>query len=144
MFWKTNSTRTASRVLCRAEAALRRVSDFGGLQLAGFTPVPGSFRPPGQPWTILARSAAPGAGANRGAGGKSGPETAYSAQPSGPDGVPEDMATMVLDNPAMGTGSALQPGLQSSAMRDAGLRPEVDPASDAAVMLRVAAGDEAG
>jgi RNA polymerase sigma-70 factor (ECF subfamily) len=144
MFWKTNSTRTASRVLCRAEAALRRVSDFGGLQLAGFTPVPGSFRPPGQPWTILARSAAPGAGANRGAGGKSGPETAYSAQPSVPDGVPEDMATMVLDNPAMGTGSALQPGLQSSAMRDAGLRPEVDPASDAAVMLRVAAGDEAG
>jgi RNA polymerase sigma-70 factor (ECF subfamily) len=50
------------------------------------------------------------------------------------------MATMVLDNPAMGVGSALQSG----SMGGTGLRPDVDPASDAAVMLRVAAGDEAG
>jgi RNA polymerase sigma-70 factor (ECF subfamily) len=151
MFSKTNSTRTASRVLSLAEAALRRALGLGGLQLAGFAPVPGGFDPLGpigQRWTIQARSAAPGAGASRptggNGGGKSGPETAYSAQPSGPDGVPEDMATMVLDNPAMGAGSALQPGLQSGAMHEAGLRPDVDPASDAAVMLRVAAGDEAG
>ena len=145
MFWKTNSTRTASRVLCRAEAALRRVSDFGGLQLAGFTPIPGSFRPPGQPWTILARSAAPGAGANRGAGGKSGPETAYSAQPSGPDGVPEDMATMVLNGPSVdagrGSGPALRPG--SADGPNMGVREGLDPKSDAAIMLRVAEGDEA-
>jgi RNA polymerase sigma-70 factor, ECF subfamily len=162
MFSKTNSTRTASRVLSRAEAALGRALGLrglhlrglhlGGLQLAGFAPVSGSFSATGQPWPILARSAAPGTGANRptggngagNTGGKSGPETAYSAQPSVPDGVPEDMATMVLDNPAMGTGSVLQPGLQSGSVREAGARPDVDPASDAAVMLRVAAGDEAG
>jgi len=47
---------------------------------------------------------------------------------------------MVLDNPAMEVGSALQSGLMGAA----GVRPDVDPASDAAVMLRVAAGDESG
>ncbi len=46
------------------------------------------------------------------------------------------MATMVLDNAALGVGSA-QPA------EGAGLHAELDPASDAAVMLRVAAGDEA-
>ena len=58
------------------------------------------------------------------------------AQPSGTDGVPEDMATLVLDNPALGRG--LNPPGQ--------LRQNyaVDESSDAAVMLRVAAGDEAG
>jgi len=70
------------------------------------------------------------------------PETSFpeqdSAQPSGPDGVPEDMATMVLDNSALGAGTASQPGMQPVAGY------AVDPASDAAIMLRVAAGDEAG
>jgi RNA polymerase sigma-70 factor (ECF subfamily) len=50
------------------------------------------------------------------------------------------MATLVLDNTALGTGAALWP--------HSGLDPNpalnLDPASDAAVMLRVAAGDEAG
>jgi RNA polymerase sigma-70 factor (ECF subfamily) len=63
-----------------------------------------------------------------------GPETLYSAQPSGPDGVPEDMATLVLDNTALGSGRARSPVAESG----------LDPASDAAIMLRVAAGDEAG
>jgi RNA polymerase sigma-70 factor (ECF subfamily) len=53
------------------------------------------------------------------------------------------MATLVLDNPALGaglaTGSAARP---ASAFR---VDPAtLDPASDAAIMLRVAAGDEAG
>jgi len=61
-----------------------------------------------------------------------------SAQPSLPDGVPEDMATMVLDNTALGAGTGLRPEERPAAVN------EVDPASDAAVMLRVAAGDEAG
>ena len=37
------------------------------------------------------------------------PETADLAQPSDADGVPEDMATLVLDNPALGAGSASRP-----------------------------------
>ena len=77
-------------------------------------------------------------------------ETAYGAELSGPDGVPEDMATMVLNGPALGAGSALRPGA-GSALRPgstpeerAALREELDPKSDAAIMLRVAEGDEAG
>ena len=59
------------------------------------------------------------------------------AQPSGENSVREDMATMVLDNSALGAGSPARPDGGSAA--HAGL----DPASDAAIMLRVAAGDEA-
>jgi RNA polymerase sigma-70 factor, ECF subfamily len=82
--------------------------------------------------------------------GNPGEETVYGAELSGPDGVPEDMATMVLNGPALGAGSALQPGA-GSALRPgstpeqrAALREELDPKSDAAIMLRVAEGDEAG
>ena len=67
-------------------------------------------------------------------------ESAQSAQPSGADGVPEDMATLVLDNSALGAGSASRP--DSRPDPNAGLHAGVDPASDAAIMLRVAAGDE--
>jgi RNA polymerase sigma-70 factor, ECF subfamily len=74
--------------------------------------------------------------------GNSGRETGYGAQPSTRDGVPEDMATMVLDSPALVTGSAAGSTLRSDPAQEAGLRGELDPASDAAVMLRVAAGDE--
>jgi len=71
----------------------------------------------------------------------SGEETGYGAQPSAQDGVPEDMATMVLNSPALGAGSAFRP--DATADPGLGLRTELDPASDAALMLRVAAGDEA-
>ena len=67
------------------------------------------------------------------------PETDDSAQPSDEDGVPDDMATLVLDNPALGRGATLaspEPHRQTN--------PAVDESSDAAIMLRVAAGDEAG
>jgi RNA polymerase sigma-70 factor (ECF subfamily) len=52
------------------------------------------------------------------------------------------MATMVLNNPALGASSALEPGPLSNPAT--GLRADLDPASDAAIMLRVAAGDESG
>ena len=68
-------------------------------------------------------------------------ESAQSAQPSGLDGVPEDMATMVLDNSALGVGPATRPDSELEAT--AGVNAALDPKSDAAVMLRVAAGDEA-
>jgi RNA polymerase sigma-70 factor, ECF subfamily len=70
---------------------------------------------------------------------KSEPETDEFAQPSDADRVPEDMATLVLDNPALGHGAALtspEPQRPVNYAQDEG--------SDAAVMLRVAAGDEAG
>jgi RNA polymerase sigma-70 factor (ECF subfamily) len=66
------------------------------------------------------------------------PETALSAQPSGQDGVPEDMATLVLDNPSLGARPAMQPEERQ------GLAASLDPLSDAAIMLRAAAGDESG
>jgi RNA polymerase sigma-70 factor (ECF subfamily) len=70
---------------------------------------------------------------------KSEPETDEFAQPSDGDGVREDMATLVLDNPALGRSTELN--------RPEPQRPgnyAQDETSDAAVMLRVAAGDEAG
>ena len=72
------------------------------------------------------------------------PEAGGGAQPSDKDGVDEDMATLVLnpgfDKSVLGAGSAQR-------LTELKTRPEVgselDPAGDAAVMLRVAAGDEA-
>ncbi len=86
----------------------------------------------------FAQSAEPGAGEEGPEDGNSGEETGYEAQPSGPNGVPEDMATMVLNGPALGAGAALRPGEPRTGLRD-----ELDPKSDAAIMLRVAEGDEA-
>jgi RNA polymerase sigma-70 factor (ECF subfamily) len=134
MYVRARSTRITRLVLFRAEAALRRALGLSGLGFSGFAFAIGGVESPG-PVMLLGASGAGGA-----AGPKSGPETDYKAQPSSPDGVPEDMATMVLDNPAMGAGSAPLSG----SMREAVVRVDVDPASDAAVMLRVAAGDEAG
>ena len=68
------------------------------------------------------------------------PENDPEAQPSDEDGVPEDMATMALDRSVMGAGPA---GRELEIDPAAALRAEADPAGDAAVMLRVAAGDEA-
>jgi len=70
---------------------------------------------------------------------KSEPEVHEFPQPSDEDGVPEDMATLVLDNPALGQGAVLNPPQTHRPVNHA-----VDESSDAAVMLRVAAGDEAG
>jgi RNA polymerase sigma-70 factor (ECF subfamily) len=70
---------------------------------------------------------------------KSEAETDEFAQPSEEDGVPEDMATLVLDNPALGHGATLHPSEPQKLINYA-----MDESSDAAVMLRVAAGDEAG
>jgi RNA polymerase sigma-70 factor (ECF subfamily) len=71
------------------------------------------------------------------------PQTALSAQHSGPDGVPVDMATLVLDNSSLGASTASQRDKQrglTTSHDPAGL----DPSDDAAIMLRAAAGDEEG
>jgi RNA polymerase sigma-70 factor (ECF subfamily) len=52
------------------------------------------------------------------------------------------MATLVLDNPGMGAGQASQPGVTPGASR--GRNYGADESSDAAIMRRVAAGDESG
>jgi RNA polymerase sigma-70 factor, ECF subfamily len=88
-------------------------------------------------------------------GANSRPETVLTAQHSGPGGVPEDMATLVLDNPAIGL-TPRTPGMRqgTAARGDRGAgaaatgaweagQAAADPTSDAAIMLRVAAGDEA-
>jgi RNA polymerase sigma-70 factor, ECF subfamily len=153
MFWKRKSTRKTDVTAREPEAALRRFllpfDPWSGGGMAGLPGLAGaSSGPLGNPSNFLAfqaRSARPGPGADRSANGSSGegnsdPETARTAQPSPEDGVPEDMATMVLDSPALVAGAAL--GMNPA--NAAGLRGELDPASDAAVMLRVAAGDIAG
>jgi RNA polymerase sigma-70 factor, ECF subfamily len=70
---------------------------------------------------------------------KSDPESEDSEQQSDEDGVSEDMATLVLDNPALGNGAVLDPTEPPRPVNHA-----ADENSDAAIMLRVAAGDEAG
>lgn len=72
-------------------------------------------------------------------GSKSEPDSEEFEQHSEQDGVPEDMATLVLDNPALGKGAVLDP---SEAQRPTNYA--ADESSDAAIMLRVAAGDEEG
>jgi RNA polymerase sigma-70 factor, ECF subfamily len=64
-------------------------------------------------------------------------ETGHPAQPSDDDGVPEDMATLVLDKPALAAG-------RSSGRVAPAVNYGADESSDAAIMLRVAAGDETG
>ena len=68
------------------------------------------------------------------------------AQHSGDDGVPEDMATLVLDKSGLGPG--LNPARGQGSVVNQPDAPRVnyaeDESSDAAIMLRVAAGDEAG
>jgi RNA polymerase sigma-70 factor (ECF subfamily) len=69
-------------------------------------------------------------------------ETDDPAQPSGDGRVREDMATLVLDKPALGGAPASRPDPKPAPL---GLgNYGADETSDAAVMLRVAAGDESG
>jgi RNA polymerase sigma-70 factor (ECF subfamily) len=89
----------------------------------------------------LARTSEPAPGEDEPGDANSSQEAGYGTQPSGQDGVPEDMATMVLNRPALGAGSPFLPNADADPCL--GPRAELDPASDAAAMLRVAAGDEA-
>jgi RNA polymerase sigma-70 factor (ECF subfamily) len=80
--------------------------------------------------------------------GKSVRETAHSAQPSPANGVPEDMASLVINNPGLNSGRNAGMGLAAGSQPAPNYGRE--PASsgvehtDAEVMLAVAAGDEAG
>ena len=130
----------------REEAGLRGDGDevlnpVGGLVDTGLVPtVNGSNGSRNGHIAAFARNGSPEAGGGDSEGENSGEETGYEAQQSDPDGVPEDMATLVLHGQNLGVSTA-RPGMPET---NAGGRPELDPTSDAAVMLRVASGDEDG
>jgi len=75
---------------------------------------------------------------------KSSTENDSKPQPLPEDGVPEDIATLVLDKAALGQGPVVRPDPETERMVVDRHFAAADPASDAAIMLRVAAGDESG
>jgi RNA polymerase sigma-70 factor (ECF subfamily) len=129
MLRKATSIRQENELPRDGEGALKPASGLGGSRL------------PSNLTRADARAQAPSpeGGEDGPEDGNSGDETGYGAQPSGGDGVPEDMASMALHGPALGVDPAIRVGEPG-----AGLRAELDPGSDAAIMLRLAAGDEAG
>jgi RNA polymerase sigma-70 factor (ECF subfamily) len=72
---------------------------------------------------------------------KSPRETAVSAQPSPANRVPEDMASLVMDNPGIGSSRSAGPVAGQAAAQTGFGGAE---RTDAEIMLAVAAGDEAG
>ena len=147
MRWRARSIRQAADFPPDGEAALRPVPGLGGMELAGAGMSGSGLGRSGLPHLAAQSSGAgPAPPKNAAAKGDSGAETVQEsvqrAQPSATDGVREDMATLVLDNSALGAASALRP--DSRPDHNAGSHAGLDSASDAAVMLRVAAGDESG
>ncbi|MDR3741409.1 MAG: sigma-70 family RNA polymerase sigma factor [Terracidiphilus sp.] len=126
MFWKAKPARNTGDT-APGDAALRPVP---GPATFGFAPS-GSGRAP-QP------APSPDSQPEPGTSDPNSPDfEPDSAQPSADTGVSEDMATLVIDSPirgAAGTGRSVRPVPA----------PAPDDTSDAAIMLRVAAGDEAG
>lgn len=118
---------------------IRRVLDEPVFAAAGWG---GTAAGPG---SSLAMTKAGGLGGGKAAkggktDGKSGAKENMEAQPSDTSGVGKNMATMVLDNSALGATLALRP--EMGAHPGVGAQAVVDPESDAALMLRLAAGEE--
>jgi RNA polymerase sigma-70 factor (ECF subfamily) len=154
MFFRARSTRHSADFPPDGEAALRPLPGLGGVELAGAglggsglgtgLGKPGIGKSGQAHFSAQSDETRPRPAPNGPGKGISTPQTAQesaqTAQPSGPNGVREDMATLVLDNSAMGAGTASRPETRPD---DAVLNAALDPKSDAAAMLRVAAGDEA-
>jgi RNA polymerase sigma-70 factor (ECF subfamily) len=164
MRWKTGSIRQALGLPLNGEAELLSAAGRGrqepgtpiladsGLSGADFLPLAANFGADrtSQPTNPIASE-------------DSSPENEDCAQPSGADGVAENMATLVLDNSALGVGSAsprdarpeadrglrngqsVKAGALSQDTAEAGQAApgRIEPVGDAAIMLRAAAGDEA-
>jgi RNA polymerase sigma-70 factor (ECF subfamily) len=151
MRWRVFSNRRAADFPPDGEAVLRPMPALGGVELAGAGLGNAGLGSEGMgPATVKFSSnlgrAGSGTSPNGAGNGVSGPQKTHeideTAQPSDMNGVPEDMATLVLDNSALGAGSGLRPDAGPESY--SGSQVSLDPASDAAIMLRVAAGDEAG
>jgi RNA polymerase sigma-70 factor (ECF subfamily) len=129
MRWNVSSIRRAASFATGGEAVLFPLSGLSAPLLA--TPdatgaVPGAFGLGG--FFLLM---------NQSANQDSSAKNSTSAQPSAPDRVEEDMATLVLDKSSLGAAPAAWLGGGQNAA--AGLERD----SDAAAMMRAAAGDEA-
>jgi RNA polymerase sigma-70 factor (ECF subfamily) len=135
MFWRNRPIRHADDSSGEAEAALDPVWGLGRVRRAGPSRKSDSSKAPAIVESMVRKGDGSGSGQDQAPDSDFEPETGLSAQPSDENGVPEDMATMVLDKSALGTGPKAQ-------VEVAGLRGELNPASDAAIMLRAAAGDE--
>ena len=153
MLFRLKPTRPLSPFSSRGNGSVRGEADPRGGSGLPFAP-PG--RLPGAALMYLAQSAGSAGGGN-GSGkpeknraakdaptpredADSSPKIDDKPQPSSPDGVPEDMATLVLDSPALGAAAEQSPLARAEAHIGSAA---ADPASDAAIMLRAAAGDEA-
>jgi len=121
------------------ELAAADAAGLGGTPLAAMSSQSDDDGPAMEGGAGLGRPGQAPKGKKRVNSAKSEPESDDFTQPSDEDGVPEDMATLVLDNPALGQGAPLNPAEAQKPINYA-----LDESSDAAVMLRVAAGDEAG
>ena len=130
MLRRARSNRQESELPFEGEAARPPVSALGSSRLLS-----GLARA-----YTLAQAGPPNSGEDGPGDGNPGEETAYGPQPSSPYGVLQGMATTVLNGPAVGAGPALRDATPGPGV---GLRAELDPKSDAAIMLRVAEGDEA-
>jgi RNA polymerase sigma-70 factor (ECF subfamily) len=161
MHWKTRSIRNADGPASEGEAVLRPDSGMGSTGFGGSSSsgtgypaagVPLAMARSGNGWSGSHQDSMSGANAepparpaqsgNPAGSADSGAETGPAAQPSDGGGVPEDMATLVLDNPALGAGAVQRPDSVTDPHRAPNYG--ADESSDAAIMLRVAAGDESG
>jgi RNA polymerase sigma-70 factor (ECF subfamily) len=134
MRWIFTSIRSVVGLLIKEKAWLRPALNLRGLALAGTGLSVEGF-------AFMAAKvdgSRPGAELKTPVGGIPSPGTSFSAQPSGPNGVPQGMATLVLGNSALGANPAVRPDDWKAAQ--GGLQP----LSDAEIMLRAAAGDESG
>lgn len=139
MRWRIPSIRDAFQFPPDGEAALRPVPGLGPVHLVpSAQPVPDA-----QPSlrASFSKTPQPEEDGPLSADEDSLLDSDLPPQPSEENGVSEDMATLVLDNSVLGAGSAFPADSRSNP--DAKFPAALDPASDAAVMLRVAAGDEA-
>jgi len=148
MFWRARPTRDPGDP-APGDATVRPVPGLGSGAF-GFAAT-GSGGPPRQAFS--GRPADSGPSGSSSPDGASNPATQVTenpglpsecddpAQPSAADRVREGMATLVLDRPELGAGEAarLDPKRQAPVPSYA-----ADVSSDAAIMLRVAAGDESG
>jgi RNA polymerase sigma-70 factor, ECF subfamily len=135
MFWRNRPIRQADDFPVEGEATLGPTAGFGRARLAGSSLKNDAKKVPEIAQAKARKPDRSGSAQNPHPDQDFESEIAYPAQPSDQGGVPEDMATMVMDNTTLGTGSRAR-------TEWGGLRAELDPASDAAIMLRVAAGDE--
>lgn len=148
MFWRLRRNRDSGKSVMDGEALSTPCIGLESLELAPVAAQGGPSMSGPALSILMLRSGddRPGAGrsdADRYADknrSKSALETTGEPQPSADGRVPEDMATLVLDNPALGANTASHPGAMPDRARE--LNYAQDESSDAAVMLRVAAGDE--